>query len=446
MPQENNRLKIVFAGVLIGVLFFVPPALLVPGLIAFLGFLFGVTMVKLNEKDRPAAVLKIFYSGFALRILLCLLLAWLAYRGKGNIFFLGADDYGYALNASSIVSAWKETGYLPGPNSLWWMPWAGDLNYTYLIAFLYYFIGEYYLMTLFLNCVFGSLTVLLLYFITRDIFGRRSALIASGLCAFWPSLILWSTQNLKEPVTVFTIMIIFWLVLKLQKNFKKVIFWILWAVSLLFIYRVRGSIAIILLLVSVLALFLSYFRHRMKTVIPVLAVILVFSAMNQNLASSIFKRYGGLPSESIFQALNQAHKVRLWAADTAYLENTDISTPLTFLMNSPKFLLYIMFSPFPWQATKIKHVFGAMEMLIWFSLFFFMIKGIAVSIRYKLKETIFILIFLSVMIVTFFGEGNVGTLYRHRALIWPVMFIYTAVGLTGGSGAKSAFCQGVNGQ
>jgi len=101
----------------------------------------------------------------------------------------------------------------------------------------------------------------------------------------------------------------------------------------------------------------------------------------------------------------------------------------SFILNSPIVLMYIFFAPFPWQVFKASQLFAAMEMLIWYVLVIFAIRGFFISMRYKLKESSPILVFLVIMIFVLFVEGNVGALFRHRYVIWPVLHIMISVGL-----------------
>jgi len=205
---------------------------------------------------------------------------------------------------------------------------------------------------------------------------------------------------------------------------------VLLGLSVALIYKIRSSIAVVVIFAGFISLAVNYCSRKKRYILIILGLSFLLVFLKWHSVSRLFNNYIGFPSCSVFEALNQAHQVRLWAAETAFLPDADISTPLTFVLNAPGFLLYILFAPFPWAVTKLKHIFGTAEMLIWIVLFFFMLKGVALSIRYRLQESLFILIFILVMILSFFGEGNVGTLFRHRALIWPVFFIFTAVGLS----------------
>src|SRR5262245_60267844 len=54
-----------------------------------------------------------------------------------------------------------------------------------------------------LNCLFGAMTVVFAYRMARSIFSSWVAERAGWFACFFPSLIIWSAQTLKEPVVIF---------------------------------------------------------------------------------------------------------------------------------------------------------------------------------------------------------------------------------------------------
>jgi len=299
-----------------------------------------------------------------------------------------------------------------------------------MISFLYYFIGEYRLMLLFINCSLGAVSIVLIYLVSREIYNRKVALASTLLFAFWPSIFLWSTQNLKEPVTVFIILVVFWAIINLRKNINQFSYWIALLASFIFMFKIRSMFAVILFFVLAVALLPVLFSKKMRcNLFLVLAISVPLMIINWPAIDSFLHHHLRLPGETIFASLNYAHSVRTWAAETAFLVDVDISSPLKFMYHLPSFLAYVLFSPFPWAVSKVRHLFGTMEMSIWMVLVVFAGKGLFVTIRYKLKEALFMLVFLGIILLSFFGEGNVGTLFRHRALIWPCWHMLIAAGL-----------------
>ncbi len=426
----KDVLVLALIGIFIGLsLTFVPAAIAVPLVVAAGGLIFGIWLISCMEPEKPASLIKIFTAGLAVRLALCILLAFVSYIKRGHPFFLGADDYGFSLNASRIIDAWRAMGYIPAPNSLNWMLVAGDLNYSYLLSYFYYFIGEYQFMPLFINCSLGALSIVLIYLLAKQIYGYKVAIASAFLFAFWPSIVLWSTQNLKESPTIFIILLAFLCVRELRRSYFKAGYLVLLLGSLALIFKIRLSIFLFLFLSTSVSLFLFSGKRYLLSGLFVFCVIFIFFANNWLGIQTFFVKRFSLDVSSIFSTLQHHHFSRTLSADTAFLTGIDISKPINFLLYLPLFLVYVFFSPFPWSILKLNQFLAGLETLLWYFLIIFAVKGLFLTLRYKLKESLVFIFFFLLVLFASFGEGNIGTLFRHRALFWPWWFMLISAGL-----------------
>jgi hypothetical protein len=91
---------------------------------------------------------------------------------------------------------------------------------------------------------------------------------------------------------------------------------------------------------------------------------------------------------------------------------------------------YFLFSPFPWEITSVLKAFSAPEMILiyWFTLP--AIRGIRYSVREKFRDSFQVLLLTGLLTVSYaLGEGNVGTLYRHRAQVLGFYLMFAALGV-----------------
>lgn len=411
---------------------FIQPGILIPLLIVCFVLILGRYFIFSQESGNSKTLMRIFTAGFILRLSLCILLAWVSYIKRKHIFFLNADDYSYIKRADAIFAFLKESGYLPGPKSLKWMDLSGDLSYPYWIAYLYYFFGQHYFIPLFINCSLGAFSIILIYLVVKQICDYKVAISSTLLFTFWPSLVLWSTQNLKESIVIFLILMIFLCITKLNQkvlNFGSLLSLL---ISFFLIYNIQSLIGVILILSSVIS-FIVILGRKKKFIYLLFLAIIFFTVLNglPNFNKFLSYRFGFSfeTIDSLFGILDKHHKAQIVYAETAYLPYIDIAKPLNFFVYSPSFLLYILFSPFPWQISKLSHLFSVGEMLIWYFLAFFAFKGLLLTLRYKFREAAIILIFMTIMLLLYFAEGNVGTLFRHRAFIWPCWHLMISIGL-----------------
>jgi hypothetical protein len=85
----------------------------------------------------------------------------------------------------------------------------------------------------------------------------------------------------------------------------------------------------------------------------------------------------------------------------------------------PTGLAYAIFAPFPLFARRIQEILAAPEMLVWYVL---VAAGVASTWRERRRWPYLAPLTLTIgglMLVLALAEGNVGTLFRHRAMVIP---------------------------
>jgi tetratricopeptide (TPR) repeat protein len=154
---------------------------------------------------------RIVLSSFCLRIVLAVILYVISsqhlpifpsfQRDYGAWEFSG-DGVHYHYHALKVLDAWRSGIDLPSAFM------SGDVLYDVYkglslpMAMVYGILGPSPLHFIFVNAWLGAICGLLGYLLASRLGDRRSALIAGGLIAFWPSSILWSTQLLKDSFTL----------------------------------------------------------------------------------------------------------------------------------------------------------------------------------------------------------------------------------------------------
>ena len=100
------------------------------------------------------------------------------------------------------------------------------------------------------------------------------------------------------------------------------------------------------------------------------------------------------------------------------------------LVNAPKVLPYVLFAPFPWAARRPLDFALIPETLAWYTIEALAILGLVVSWRQRWREVFMLATYCGGMVFVFtLIEGNVGTIYRHRAMLMPPMFAIAGLGL-----------------
>ena len=93
-------------------------------------------------------------------------------------------------------------------------------------------------------------------------------------------------------------------------------------------------------------------------------------------------------------------------------------------------LAFALFAPFPGSGTRAQDVLPIPEMLVWYGLL--IAAGLSLW-RWRRTWRVLapIVLFICATVLIFaLAEGNVGTLYRHRAMIIPFVIVLAAPALS----------------
>jgi len=116
---------------------------------------------------------------------------------------------------------------------------------------------------------------------------------------------------------------------------------------------------------------------------------------------------------------------------SAFLENWKFTNPADVGVFLPIALLIAWLAPFPWEISSMIQIMAMPEMLLYYILLPAMFSGWYFIMKYKMKEGGAIIAYIFVMMLIFaFIEGNVGTLFRHRSMVLPFIFILIGAGLS----------------
>lgn len=398
-----------------------------------------------DEKERDF-IIRIFLFAFGIRIFLSLgSMFWAISTGNIlNYVYRTFPDY-------STPYIFDDSGYytLRGQFiSLYWLgvPLSHDtvgtmvkssygLNgFIILLASYFTLFGYSPISSRFINCLFGSSTVIFVYLIAKDIFGEKPAKLSAILVTLFPSLIIWSIVNMKEPSFIFSIYVMLWSVLKLNKT-GKFYYLVITCLSLWLQDFIRpGYREYIYLNVAIILFYFFYgfviHLFKKKKIIflfiifctSVLFILLYKERINQLFETLSFRAViahrGALSEEGFSYRL---------LPDELLTDNMSMRTFIQMLL---KGWLHIIFEPFLWNIQSMNMLFAFPQMVLWYLLIPFSIIGITISIRYKFKESLLLILYFFIVIsILAITGGNIGTAFRARDIITPLALVFSSVGL-----------------
>ena len=84
--------------------------------------------------------------------------------------------------------------------------------------------------------------------------------------------------------------------------------------------------------------------------------------------------------------------------------------------------MYLVFSPFPWDISEIRHIIGMLDGVLYMYLSFLILCNLKVILNDPVLR-IFLLLFLAYIFVFGIGVGNFGTGIRHRSKFVVIMIL-----------------------
>jgi len=369
-------------------------------------------------------LLRLFVAALLVRMVVAI--AIFTFRAQD---FFGGDAMTYDLFGHAQMLGWTGDKYFQsfankfvrsGEGAGWGM--------VYFVAAIYSIIGRNLLAVQLLNAVLGAATAVVIFLCAQHVFNNfRVARLAAIAVAFYPSLVLWSSQGLKDGPTVFFLALAIFATLRLGEKLS-LRFILILLCSLIALFALRFYVLYMIsvaiggaFIIGMQQVTASSFGRQLSAIV-LLGLALTYVGVTRS-AGSQFERYGNLQTV-------QASRLDLArSAESGFGRDVDVSSTSGALSTIPLGVLYLLFAPFPWQVTSLRQSITLPEMIVWWASFPMLVLGLWFSIRYRLRMISPILIF-TVMLTFAYSvfQGNVGTAYRQRAQLLVFYFIFVAVG------------------
>ena len=214
--------------------------------VASILYLLGLAYAMSNKTTGRSFTIKIFSIAFVIRIM-SVLVVYYSLISMGGDGYVIHDDRAYnrtALEISADLASHK-----PGFKEYG----SGYVNIAYfnINGFLYHHLNFDTVTSRVLNAFFGSLVVLLVYYIMLQLFDFRVAKIAAILVAIVPNMIFWSASQVKDPLIILcTISIIYIMICKLRNSIN-VVYFIPYAFFMFLLWHLRKDFCFPLISVSI---------------------------------------------------------------------------------------------------------------------------------------------------------------------------------------------------
>ncbi len=379
-------------------------------------------MVLARTPEHRTFLLRLFFLGLGVRIILAM-----AIFVGGMEEFFGGDANTYDIFGQSLVQAWHGNVYHAGKYASFVQSGASAWGMLYLVAAVYEVIGRNMLAVQLINASVGATTAIVVFNVAQSLFSNtRVSKLAAILVAFFPSLILWSSQALKDGLIIFALALCILATLRLMEKITPQ--WVLVLTGCLlallslrfYIFYMMAAAVAGSFILGMKTLSAQGFMQRFVAVAAIGLTFTWFGVLQ--FAGTQFDRYANLQMLQISRQ-DQA------AAGSGFGKDVDVTTTEGALSVVPLGLVYLLFAPFPWQFASLRQSITLPEMVIWWMIFPLLVLGLWYSLKHRLRQVSPIIIFTSMLTLAYsLFQGNVGTAYRQRSQLLVFYFIFVAVG------------------
>lgn len=293
-----------------------------------------------------------------------------------------------------------------------------------------------------ISALLGVLTGLLIYDMTRHLAGRGAARLACLFVWYWPSLILWSVTNLKDPYIIFLLCLAIWSFQRWVGRQQRVGYLILTVAALYAHATIKENLWALMAAAMGLA-WLCHLRRRLLRWGALLCGIALLGGVVAT-QPQVQGRVHATVQQIVLRHIHNAGIPPDPARDyqllpTKYYQPLISDGQLEKLGLGLRELVpmavwgyvYFVLVPLPWRAASLPQLAVVPQMLVWYGLL-----GTAAAGIWSLRRTWWreALLPLSVMVgltlILGVSNGNVGTAFRHRDLVTPLYLMFAAIGLS----------------
>ncbi|MDX6696417.1 MAG: hypothetical protein QOF02_4020 [Blastocatellia bacterium] len=393
------------------------------GLCVVLATATGFIISRVKE-DGPF-LLRVFIGGLLVRMLIGTLIYFFSAQS-----FFGGDALTYDLYGSYMLKVMQGEKYYQFYVDLFAGAEGGSgWGMLYYVASIYRLVGQNMLAVQLVNSIMGAATAPIIYLCAKQIFGnQRVSRLAALLVAFFPSLVLWSAQGLKDGPIIFLLSFAMLATLKLGEKLS--LKYIVLLVGTLFALLSLRFYIFYMVAAAIAGAFVIGMREATARNFLRQFVVIIFLGLGLTYLGVTRVSNTQLENFANLQAVQRSRSDLATSANSGFGKDVDVSTTSGAIAAIPIGLVYLLFAPFPWQLASLRQIVTLPEMLIWWSVFPMLVLGLWFSVKFKLRRISPILIFTTMLTLAYsVFQGNVGTAYRQRAQILVFYFMFVAVGI-----------------
>jgi len=364
---------------------------------------------------RNSAIFNIIVVGLVLRILIILF-----------GYLIPLPDSGSDARAFEII-AWSmaQDGFF---NVFKHYPGMDSRFYSFVLAIPYSLFGRSILMAKSISLFFGMGSIFLGWLLAKKIYNESIAKNVGLIIALFPTLILYSALTMREVFVTFFILVAFFGVIGWVKteSLISIILALFGFVSASFFH---GSMLVGAIFFLIIIIFLSLKKFlKLFSKLKINKNNLIIITLSIIILAFYFSNKINIPKIGTFEtSMNISTLIDkvFHKSDSSYPDFLKMNSAVEFIYKSPIRAIYFVFSPFPWDISKIGHFIGLIDSFLYLFLFYLIICNRKIILN-DTSLTITFLILAGYFFVFGIGVDSFGSGIRHRSKFTILIILLAA--------------------
>jgi len=271
--------------------------------------------------------------------------------------------------------------------------------------------------------VYGSLVGYPVFRIARSFADERSALAATAVALFWPSMLFRSVVYQREVMIVLAMLTVVWVAVRWIDEIRPVDLLVLVpAVWLVFVLREQNIVIVLVTLGVSIA-----FRNR-GAILPVVTGVLGI-ALGAFFVITWFEGLARLDLPFSPEAIDAYAHIRA-RGDAAYLVNLHYRSWLDIVLAAPVKVIYFLYSPLPWQVDSLTDLLAGVSGWGLFVAVLLSGRGFVLLRTHPEKRATLAAYAISGITAYSIIEMNSGAAFRRRIQFVPIVLLLAVIALT----------------
>lgn len=372
------------------------------------------TPVEASAAAEPSSLRNLIIAALGIRIV-----GAFVFNVTGFNVAVAPDSVGYTIYGEQMTFYWQAPHLERGA-------FRAGLNpasfYQNLNGLAFYAFGrDAGLVLSLVNAFVGTLAAWVFSRLAGMLYGAAAVRPAFVLCAFWPSLVLWTSINLRDAWSFLLLGLTLVASERLRTEFS--VRQLLVLGLCLAAYPFVRSYMLLLVSAGIAA---SYLVVRARQ-IPVAVMVLGGLVLALSTLQGPYAVLGELSVESKLESLHKLRSGLAYGSSAFEQGAVDLTTPGGALAYLPRGLANFLLAPFPWRLQSWRQLMALPETLAWYAVLASALRFGWRELRRDLRRSALVL-FVSVCVTVAYAlvEGNEGTAYRHRAHVLLMVFVLAA--------------------